>query len=61
MKADRAVIINIFAEVPNGKSRKLSVAENIMIVPFLIDITKRENPILDVQMIQAIKEFVNGN
>ncbi|WP_457745483.1 hypothetical protein [Sulfurimonas sp.] len=60
MKANRAVIINIFAELPSGKSRKPFVSDNIMIVPFLIDITKREKPLVDRQMMQKIKEFVYG-
>jgi len=60
MKADRAVIINIFAELPSTKSRKPSVKDNIMIVPFVIDITIREKPLVDREMMQAVKEFIYG-
>ena len=60
MKADRAVIINIFAEIPSNKSRKPSVKDNIMIVPFIIDITIREQPLVYREMMQAVKEFIYG-
>ena len=60
MKADKAVIINIFAEVPSTKTRKPFVEDNIMIVPFLIDITIREKPLIDREVMQFIREFIYG-
>lgn len=58
MTANKALIINIFAEIPKGKSRHPSIDDDIMIVPFLIDTSNRDHPILDFEMIQKIKEFI---
>ncbi|WP_434581517.1 hypothetical protein MLC52_05195 [Sulfurimonas sp. NW15] len=58
LDANKALIINIFAEIPAGKSKKPFVDKNIMIVPFLIDITNKNTPIVDKQMMQYIKDFI---
>lgn len=58
MEANKAVIINIFAEISESTSKKIIIKNNIMIVPFLIDMFTRERPILDIQKFSQIKEFI---
>jgi len=57
-KAKKAVIINIFAQLDNYKSKKCYYDKDVMIVPFLIDYTEREKPKLVMEMFIKIMEFI---
>jgi len=57
MGANKAIIINIFAQIPDDKSRGYTIDDNVVIIPYLIDITDRNNPTLDYKMLKAIKSM----
>ena len=59
MGASKAIIVNIFAQIPDDKSRNYTVDGNVIIIPYLVDITDRNNPILDYKMLKAIKSICN--
>ena len=57
MNAKKAVIVNIFAQIPDNKSRACSIDNNVVVVPFLIDITDRDKPTLEYNMFKTIKRI----
>ena len=59
MGANKAVIVNIFATVEEYHNQKHILDEDVLLIPFLINIADRQNPELQLSMLKTIKKFVS--